>query len=91
VVKFQILNISQNTKTAIADKNAVSKNLRAADILKPKSETRFFQNTVDDQNAKAAKKAKRAALLSIFIFQISFQSAPYAIIYAENIAITAKK
>lgn len=66
------------------------KNRRLVETLKPKSDTRFFQKTVEDQNAKAAQRAKIDALFTSEILKISFQREPYAIIYPENIAIHAR-
>jgi hypothetical protein len=51
------VSISPNTSTATAASKAVRINLRAVDKRNPKSFTKFFQKTVDDQKAKAARIA----------------------------------
>jgi len=53
--------MSPKTKSAIPAKTDVQKNLSAVETLNPSSDTRFFQKTVEDQNAKAARNAYKAA------------------------------
>jgi hypothetical protein len=50
-------SISPKIITASAERKAVSINLRAVEIRNPRSLTRFFQKTVEDQKAKAARIA----------------------------------
>jgi len=75
---------------AIPAKKVVHINLKAVEILNPRSETRFFHNTVEEPKANAARNAYKAALFERDISKIEFHRVPYAIIYHENIASTAK-
>jgi hypothetical protein len=85
-----MLEKSQKIVTVISARTAVTINLKAAETLNPSSVTRFFPNTVEEPNAKAARNANKAALFERLSSKIFFQKDSKAIIYPETIATRAQ-